>query len=78
VPDGQFGLLTGERALILPPVGGITLSDQQRLTRAVRAVSDDGILKLVVSVLAVDGPAHWLNTYPLATVTVALIDVPAK
>jgi hypothetical protein len=48
------------------------------LTRAVRAVSDDGILKLVVSVLAVDGPAHWLNTYPLATVTVALTDVPAK
>jgi hypothetical protein len=58
----QPALFVGVRAEILPPVPVVAVSDQQRSTSAPSVMVATGIVKLVVSVLAVDAPVHPLNT----------------
>jgi hypothetical protein len=58
----QPALFAGVRAEILPPVPVVAVNDQQRSISALRAADAEGILKLIVNVVAVEAPVHPLNT----------------
>jgi hypothetical protein len=58
----QPALRVGLRAETLPPDCAVAVSDQQRSTVALSVLAAAGMLKLVLTVLAVDAPVHLSNT----------------